>query len=133
VAFNPNARRWLEELFGKPALGAQTMYYFKPPGRRGQGMHQDNFYLLSNRDMHRGGGLQSTRRPWKLPVGQCRTNPAVLPMTGIRGKISERRPHFLTRGVRWPPLYRMFCAALSSVCRNGKHPLNCIHTKSTHH
>jgi len=37
----------LEELLRKPALGAQTMYYFKPPGAKGQGMHQDNFYLLS--------------------------------------------------------------------------------------
>jgi phytanoyl-CoA hydroxylase len=25
----------------------QTMYYFKPPGGKGQGMHQDNFYLLA--------------------------------------------------------------------------------------
>ena len=23
------------------------MYYYKPPGARGQGMHQDNFYLLA--------------------------------------------------------------------------------------
>ncbi len=37
----------LEELLGKPPLGAQTMYYFKPPGASGQGMHQDNFYLLA--------------------------------------------------------------------------------------
>ncbi len=37
----------LEELLGKPALGVQTMYYFKPPGAKGQGMHQDNFYLLT--------------------------------------------------------------------------------------
>jgi phytanoyl-CoA hydroxylase len=37
----------LEELLDKPALVAQTMYYFKPPGARGQGMHQDNIYLLS--------------------------------------------------------------------------------------
>jgi ectoine hydroxylase-related dioxygenase (phytanoyl-CoA dioxygenase family) len=44
---NPNIARVLEELLGKPALGAQTMYYFKPPGATGQGMHQDNFYLLS--------------------------------------------------------------------------------------
>jgi len=44
---NPNVAAVLEELLGKPALGAQTMYYFKPPGARGQGMHQDNFYLLS--------------------------------------------------------------------------------------
>jgi ectoine hydroxylase-related dioxygenase (phytanoyl-CoA dioxygenase family) len=44
---NPNVAAALEELLGKPALGVQTMYYFKPPGARGQGMHQDNFYLLA--------------------------------------------------------------------------------------
>ncbi|MEZ5274948.1 MAG: phytanoyl-CoA dioxygenase family protein [Opitutaceae bacterium] len=37
----------LDGLFGKPALAAQTMYYYKPPGAKGQGMHQDNFYLLT--------------------------------------------------------------------------------------
>lgn len=37
----------LEALLGRPALLAQTMYYFKPPGAKGQGMHQDNFYLLA--------------------------------------------------------------------------------------
>ena len=44
---NANVAVVLEELLGKPALVAQTMYYFKPPGSRGQGMHQDNIYLLS--------------------------------------------------------------------------------------
>jgi ectoine hydroxylase-related dioxygenase (phytanoyl-CoA dioxygenase family) len=44
---NPNVAAVLEELLGRPALGAQTMYYFKPPGGKGQGMHQDNFYLLA--------------------------------------------------------------------------------------
>lgn len=28
-----------------PALGAQSMFYFKPPGARGQAMHQDNTFL----------------------------------------------------------------------------------------
>lgn len=37
----------LHTLLGKEALGAQTMYYYKPPGAKGQGMHQDNFYLLA--------------------------------------------------------------------------------------
>ncbi len=37
----------LRDLLGKEALGAQTMYYYKPPGAKGQGMHQDNFYLIS--------------------------------------------------------------------------------------
>lgn len=44
---HPNVAAALEELLGQPALGAQTMYYFKPPGAKGQGMHQDNFYLLA--------------------------------------------------------------------------------------
>ena len=43
----PNVASVLEELLEKPALGVQTMYYFKPPGGKGQGMHQDNFYLVS--------------------------------------------------------------------------------------
>jgi ectoine hydroxylase-related dioxygenase (phytanoyl-CoA dioxygenase family) len=44
---NPRVMAVLAALFGKPALLAQTMYYFKPPGAKGQGMHQDNFYLLA--------------------------------------------------------------------------------------
>lgn len=42
---HPKIVEVLEVLFGRPPLLAQTMYYFKPPGSRGQGMHQDNFYL----------------------------------------------------------------------------------------
>lgn len=44
---HPPVARVLETLLGKPALGAQTMYYYKPPGARGQAMHQDNFYLVA--------------------------------------------------------------------------------------
>ncbi len=44
---NPRVMSVLAALFGRPALLAQTMYYFKPPGAKGQGMHQDNFYLLA--------------------------------------------------------------------------------------
>jgi ectoine hydroxylase-related dioxygenase (phytanoyl-CoA dioxygenase family) len=43
----PKVATVLEELLEKPALGVQTMYYFKPPGGKGQGMHQDNFYLVA--------------------------------------------------------------------------------------
>lgn len=35
----------LEALFGEEALLAQSMLYFKPPGARGQALHQDNYYL----------------------------------------------------------------------------------------
>ncbi len=35
----------LHELFDDEPIAAQTMFYFKPPGARGQALHQDNFYL----------------------------------------------------------------------------------------
>jgi phytanoyl-CoA hydroxylase len=38
-------REILEILFGEEPLAAQSMFYFKPPGARGQALHQDNFYL----------------------------------------------------------------------------------------
>jgi ectoine hydroxylase-related dioxygenase (phytanoyl-CoA dioxygenase family) len=44
---HPRIASALESILGRPALGAQTMYYYKPPGATGQGMHQDNFYLLA--------------------------------------------------------------------------------------
>lgn len=46
-ALHPRVVAALETLLGQPPLLAQTMYYFKPPGSKGQGMHQDNFYLLA--------------------------------------------------------------------------------------
>jgi phytanoyl-CoA hydroxylase len=35
----------LSALFDDEVLAAQSMVYFKPPGARGQALHQDNFYL----------------------------------------------------------------------------------------
>ncbi|NQU12371.1 phytanoyl-CoA dioxygenase family protein [bacterium] len=35
----------LRELLGEEPIAAQSMFYFKPPGARGQALHQDNFYL----------------------------------------------------------------------------------------
>jgi phytanoyl-CoA hydroxylase len=43
----PRVMSALAALLDQPALLVQTMYYFKPPGAKGQGMHQDNFYLLA--------------------------------------------------------------------------------------
>lgn len=52
--FNDTAKKYmlhapvlavLEDLYEEPALAAQSMYYYKPPGARGQALHQDNFYL----------------------------------------------------------------------------------------
>jgi len=35
----------LSVFLGEEPAGAQTMFYFKPPGAKGQALHQDNFYL----------------------------------------------------------------------------------------
>jgi ectoine hydroxylase-related dioxygenase (phytanoyl-CoA dioxygenase family) len=37
--------RCLTAFLGAEPLACQTMLYFKPPGARGQALHQDNFYL----------------------------------------------------------------------------------------
>lgn len=46
-ALKPSVLAVLEQLFEAEPLLAQTMYYYKPPGTCGQGMHQDDFYLLT--------------------------------------------------------------------------------------
>jgi len=43
--FDARLESCLRDLFGEPVLAAQSMLYFKPPGARGQALHQDNFYL----------------------------------------------------------------------------------------
>ncbi|HEU5086116.1 MAG TPA: phytanoyl-CoA dioxygenase family protein [Roseiflexaceae bacterium] len=41
----PRISEWLSALLGNEPYAVQTMLYFKPPGARGQALHQDNFYL----------------------------------------------------------------------------------------
>lgn len=36
---------WLTSILGREPYAVQTMFYFKPPGARGQALHQDQFYL----------------------------------------------------------------------------------------
>jgi phytanoyl-CoA hydroxylase len=43
---DPRVHTVLRTLMGEDVLGVQTMFYFKPPGARGQAFHQDNYYLL---------------------------------------------------------------------------------------
>jgi phytanoyl-CoA hydroxylase len=52
--FNETAKRYmlhppvmdvLADLYEVEPLAAQSMFYYKPPGARGQALHQDNFYL----------------------------------------------------------------------------------------
>ncbi|MGI8906159.1 MAG: phytanoyl-CoA dioxygenase family protein [Candidatus Sumerlaeaceae bacterium] len=42
---DPRFDEALTALLGASPLAVQTMLYFKPPGARGQALHQDNFYL----------------------------------------------------------------------------------------
>jgi hypothetical protein len=50
VAFNfmldPRLREHLTAFAGAEPYAVQTMVYFKPPGARGQNLHQDNMFLL---------------------------------------------------------------------------------------
>jgi phytanoyl-CoA hydroxylase len=50
VAFNymldPRIKAHLTAIAGEEPFAVQTMVYFKPPGARGQALHQDNMYLL---------------------------------------------------------------------------------------
>lgn len=41
----PRLRACLHALLGSDPYAVQTMLYFKPPGARGQALHQDQFYL----------------------------------------------------------------------------------------
>ncbi|MCE0498205.1 MAG: phytanoyl-CoA dioxygenase family protein [Methylacidiphilales bacterium] len=43
---HPGVINCLRTLFGEEPVATQSMYYFKPPGARGQALHQDNMYLL---------------------------------------------------------------------------------------
>jgi phytanoyl-CoA hydroxylase len=42
---DPRVAQLLRAFLREEPVGAQTMFYFKPPGSRGQVMHQDQFYL----------------------------------------------------------------------------------------
>lgn len=41
----PRLRTWLAAILGRDPYAAQTMFYWKPPGARGQALHQDQYYL----------------------------------------------------------------------------------------
>ena len=42
---HPKVGDTLHDLFEEEAIAVQSMFYFKPPGARGQELHQDNYYL----------------------------------------------------------------------------------------
>jgi len=42
---DPRVGNVLKDLFQEEPAAVQSMFYFKPPGARGQDLHQDNYYL----------------------------------------------------------------------------------------
>lgn len=46
VLLDARVHEILRALMGEDVVAVQTMFYFKPPGARGQAFHQDNYYLL---------------------------------------------------------------------------------------
>jgi hypothetical protein len=82
---NPRVMDVLAELLGKEAFGAQTMYYYKPPGAKGQGMHQDNFYLLS-----KPANCIAAWTPGSISCSPSRSGPGMLP--SLPGGNSTGRP-----------------------------------------
>src|SRR5438105_2029274 len=42
---DPRLGAWMTALLGREPYAVQTMLYFKPPGARGQALHQDQAYL----------------------------------------------------------------------------------------
>ncbi|WP_350281143.1 phytanoyl-CoA dioxygenase family protein [Kribbella sp. HUAS MG21] len=45
---DPRIDQVMTALLGRSPYAVQTMVYFKPPGSRGQALHQDNFYLKAD-------------------------------------------------------------------------------------
>jgi len=46
MMLDPRIGDVVQGLLGEDAIACQSMVYFKPPGSRGQALHQDNFYLM---------------------------------------------------------------------------------------
>jgi phytanoyl-CoA hydroxylase len=69
-----------EDLLGQEVYNASSMFYFKPPGARGQAFHQDNFYLrvkpgtchacwiACDRCDEENGALRVVPRSHRLPI-----------------------------------------------------------------
>lgn len=45
MMLHPRIEMILRDLMGEEPVACQSMYYFKPPGAKGQALHQDNYYL----------------------------------------------------------------------------------------
>lgn len=47
---HPHVVAILEQLLGQEAVGIQSMFYWKPPGAKGQAFHQDSYYVRGEPD-----------------------------------------------------------------------------------
>jgi ectoine hydroxylase-related dioxygenase (phytanoyl-CoA dioxygenase family) len=112
---HPPAVSILTDLFGEEPLAVQSMLYFKPPGSRGQAMHQDQFYLqvrpgtciaawtaLDRVDRRNGGMIMvpltqnlaiDCRKAGKEGAGSYGPNAIPVPVPeGYRGEAPELEP-----------------------------------------
>lgn len=112
---HPGTVAILRELLSEEPLGVQSMLYFKPPGSRGQAMHQDQFYLqvrpgtciaawtaLDRVDRHNGGMIMvpltqdldiDCRKAGKEGAGSYGPNAIPVPIPeGYRGESPELEP-----------------------------------------
>ena len=118
AAFGRLARRWmlserfrgvLAALMGEQPVAAQSMFYFKPPGGRGQALHQDNLSLRVAAG--RPDGYATCVAAWIAVDRADADNGAlvIVPGTGRREMIcpdddSEalRKESFIAEGIRLP-------------------------------
>ena len=116
--FGRLARRWmlsdrlhgvLAALMGEEPVAAQSMFYFKPPGGRGQALHQDNLSLRVGAG--REGGYATCVAAW-IAVDKADADNGTLvivPGTGGREMIcpddeseAVKMDSFIAHGIRLP-------------------------------
>jgi hypothetical protein len=91
----------LHDLFGEEALASQSMFYFKPPGARGQALHQDNFYFWYRpAPAWRRGFRWMTPMKKTVACSLCpvRTKPTSVPARGRFARLVSRRRSRCARG-----------------------------------
>ncbi len=98
---HPRLNDCLTQLLGREPFAVQTMLYFKPPGSRGQALHQDNMYLQARPGDcaaawmaldacdEENGCLQVAPRTQDLPMLCQEAADASLSFTGVQVPLAE--------------------------------------------
>jgi len=101
---DPRLGAWMTGLLGEEPYAVQTMLYFKPPGARGQALHQDQFYLWAQPGTcmaawlaldacdEENGCLQVVPGSGNLPVLCTRTADTQISFTDITVEVPEGLP-----------------------------------------